>query len=63
MKLSGRVLHLVDDAAAVRRQLDGEDVDVAGLPYVYGVNTDAMISGRACTLGRSRQTVDRNRQA
>jgi 3-isopropylmalate/(R)-2-methylmalate dehydratase large subunit len=51
MKLTGRILHLVDDAAALRAQLAGQDLDVSGAEYVYGVNTDAMISGRACTLG------------
>lgn len=51
MKLTGRILHLVDDRAALRAQLDGATVDLAGQPYVYGVNTDAMISGKACTFG------------
>ncbi len=51
MKFPGRVLHLVEDAAAVRAQLDGQPVDVAGKAYTYGVNTDLMISGQACTLG------------
>lgn len=52
MKLSGRVLHLVDDADAVRAQLEGRDLPADhGKPYAYGVNTDLMISGRACTLG------------
>lgn len=51
MKLTGRILHLVDDRAALRAQLDGASVDLAGQPYVYGVNTDAMISGKACTFG------------
>lgn len=52
MKLTGRMLHLVDDPGAIRRQLDGEDLPIdPGLPYAYGVNTDLMISGRACTLG------------
>lgn len=52
MKLTGRILHLVEDPQAVQRQLGGEDLGLdPGLPYVYGVNTDAMISGRACTLG------------
>ncbi|MEZ4234636.1 MAG: aconitase family protein [Myxococcota bacterium] len=52
MKLTGRVLHLVDDADVVRGQLEGADLPVdPGHPYVYGVNTDLMISGRACTLG------------
>ena len=49
MKLTGRILHLFDDAAAVRAQLDGTDGGDGS--YTYGVNTDAMISGRACTLG------------
>ncbi|HHO52514.1 MAG TPA: hypothetical protein ENK18_17010 [Deltaproteobacteria bacterium] len=52
MKLNGRILHLVDDPDAIRRQLAGEDLrDDPDLSYVYGVNTDLMISGRACTLG------------
>ena len=50
MKLTGRVLHLWDDAELLRQQLDGEDISVEK-SYVYGVNTDGMISGRACTLG------------
>ncbi|RME76721.1 MAG: hypothetical protein D6776_00800 [Planctomycetota bacterium] len=51
MKLTGRVLHLLDDPDKIRRQIEGEDVEPGDTPYVYGVNTDAMISGRACTLG------------
>jgi 3-isopropylmalate/(R)-2-methylmalate dehydratase large subunit len=50
LRLSGRILHLADEPSVVRSQLDGTDVDAAD-SYVYGVNTDAMISGRACTLG------------
>ena len=48
MKLTGRVLHLTD-AQGVRAQLSGGAANDAD--YHYGVNTDAMISGRACTLG------------
>lgn len=51
MKLTGRVLHLVEDPALLRAQLDGQTPTLGGAPYVYGVNTDAMISGQACTLG------------
>jgi len=51
MKLTGRVLHLVEDPAALRAQLDGADLETGATPYVYGVNTDAMISGKACTYG------------
>jgi len=51
MKLTGRILHLLADPQALRDQLSGQAVDVSGARYVYGVNTDGMISGRACTLG------------
>ena len=54
MKLSGRILWLTDDANDVSRQLQGETVgfDPSAPPSLhFGVNTDAMISGAACTLG------------
>ena len=51
MKLDGRVLTLFADSEAVRAQLDGDDRAWSGEKLHYGVNTDAMISGQACTLG------------
>jgi 3-isopropylmalate/(R)-2-methylmalate dehydratase large subunit len=45
------MLHLVEDPAGLAAQLRGEPADVSDATYSYGVNTDAMISGRACTLG------------
>ena len=54
MKLRGRVLWLTEDPALVSSQLAGKDlrVDVDAPPALsYGVNTDAMINGAACTLG------------
>jgi len=51
VKLTGRILHLLDDSAKLRHQLAGYSLDSHDGDYVYGVNTDAMISGRACTLG------------
>ncbi len=51
MKLHGRVLVLTEDADTIRQQLDGDDVPHSGQDFHYGVNTDAMISGQACTLG------------
>jgi 3-isopropylmalate/(R)-2-methylmalate dehydratase large subunit len=51
MKLTGRVLVLTEDASLLRRQLDGGAVPAEEQPLHYGVNTDGMISGRACTLG------------
>lgn len=50
MKLNGRVLYISSKPSDVKKQLDGFTVE-APEEYHYGVNTDAMISGRACTLG------------
>ncbi len=51
MKLTGRILHLVNDAPNLQSQLAGANFGGDSADYVYGVNTDAMISGRACTFG------------
>ena len=51
MKLTGRVLYLTDDASLLSSQLEGKDLAFGGQPLHYGVNTDLMISGAACTLG------------
>ncbi len=54
MKLTGRVLWLTEDGDDVARQLGGDDLTAspsAPPALHYGVNTDAMISGAACTLG------------
>ncbi|MBT3218625.1 MAG: hypothetical protein HN348_05990 [Proteobacteria bacterium] len=48
----------MDDPAQIRLQLEGTDFSpTADASYVYGVNTDAMISGRACTLGYTPQVL------
>lgn len=51
MKLTGRILYLTDDATLLARQLSGEDIVLSAPVLHYGVNTDLMISGAACTLG------------
>jgi 3-isopropylmalate/(R)-2-methylmalate dehydratase large subunit len=63
MKLRGRILWLTDDAALLAEQLRGpagpgaQDEGFPAFdpedppPLRFGVNTDAMISGAACTLG------------
>ncbi len=51
MKLTGRILLLCDDPQLVEAQLQGKDLAWTGQPLHYGVNTDLMISGAACTLG------------
>lgn len=52
MKLHGRALWLCQDPALLRAQLDGTQLpNDAQLELQYGVSTDAIISGAACTLG------------
>ena len=50
MKLTGRVLVLTNESATITAQLEGAAAARDGELH-YGVNTDAMISGQACTLG------------
>ena len=54
MKLTGRVLWLTEDEELLRQQMAGTPLDLdlhEPPPLTYGVNTDAMINGAACTLG------------
>jgi len=54
MRLSGRILWLTNDPTLVTAQLGGESPPLSPAdppPMHFGVNTDAMISGAACTLG------------
>ena len=57
MKLTGRVLYLTESADDLRRQLDGESIDARSDDKHFAVNTDAMISGQACTLGYTPQIL------
>ena len=54
MKIHGRTLWLTADPELLEDQLAGKNLDphtATDLEFHYGVNTDAMISGAACTLG------------
>jgi len=51
LKLSKRILYLSDDPNQLKDQLEGDNLDGAPDQLTFGVNTDAMISGRACTFG------------
>lgn len=54
MKLRGRILWLTEDPQLVAKQLTGADLGACAdtaPPLHYGVNTDLMINGAACTLG------------
>ncbi|MED5371984.1 MAG: aconitase family protein [Myxococcota bacterium] len=57
MKLSGRILHLTADPKLLAAQLKGLDPQLVDADYHFAVNTDAMISGRACTLGYTPQVL------
>ena len=60
MRLRRRVLWLTEDPELLRAQLDGADLDPRrdGPPALrFGVNTDAMISGAACTLGYTAEVL------
>ena len=55
ISLNGKILYLTSSSSLLEQQIQGE-VDEIGknpqeLPFHYGVNTDAMISGKACTFG------------
>ena len=54
MQLTGRILWLTDDSKQLEQQLSGVDpeFDPSAPPALhFGVNTDLMINGAACTLG------------
>ncbi len=51
MKLTGRILYLSEEPGQIRDQLVTGSSPQSIESFHYGVNTDAMISGRACTLG------------
>ena len=51
MKLQGRILFLADEPSIIDEQITEKEVLKEVPSLHYGVNTDAMISGRACTLG------------
>ena len=57
ISLKGKILYLTSSSSLLEQQIQGDtDVyelgkDLEDLPFHYGVNTDAMISGKACTFG------------
>ncbi|MEO1335911.1 MAG: aconitase family protein, partial [Myxococcota bacterium] len=60
MRLSGRILWLTDDADLIEQQLEGRDLIATADRHPslhYGVNTDLMISGAACTLGYTKEIL------
>ncbi len=52
MRIDGRIFWVADDPALLAAQVAGQDIDPHP-PLRFGVSTDDMISGAACTLGYS----------
>ncbi|HMW31803.1 MAG TPA: aconitase family protein [bacterium] len=46
-----RIFYYTEDARSVRDQLEGRSFTYTGQPLVFGVSTDTIINGAACTLG------------
>ena len=60
MRLNGRILWLTDDPDLMAKQLAGESLDATAADHPalhYGVNTDLLISGAACTLGYTEEIL------
>jgi 3-isopropylmalate/(R)-2-methylmalate dehydratase large subunit len=58
MKLEGKILWLTEDSNTLAAQLRGDEVGALNhVSLHYGVNTDAMINGAACTLGYTPQIL------
>src|SRR5262245_7125985 len=48
VRLNGRVLYLTEDAAALKAQLAGERIDVAGHQLIDNISTDEITPGWVC---------------
>lgn len=46
-----RIFYYTDDSALVRDQIEGKPFQYRNEPLVFGVSTDTIINGAACTLG------------
>ena len=62
LSLTGNILYLTSSPEALQQQIQGSifEYDTAHLESIslhYGVNTDAMISGKACTFGYTPQIL------
>ena len=57
ISLTGKILYLTSSSSLLEQQIQAEasieelGQNVKDLSFHYGVNTDAMISGKACTFG------------
>lgn len=52
-----RIFYYTEDQELVRRQLDGQDFSYRNEPLVFGVSTDTIINGAACTLGYTEEIL------
>ncbi len=52
-----RIFYYTEDAGLVRQQIEGRQLDYGGEPLVFGVSTDTIINGAACTLGYTEEIL------
>ncbi|NUM79684.1 hypothetical protein HUU42_02680 [bacterium] len=52
-----RIFYYTEDAALVRDQIEGRSFEYQNQPLVFGVSTDTIINGAACTLGYTEEIL------
>ena len=52
-----RIFYYTEDPALVRKQIEEKSYDYRGEALVFGVSTDTIINGAACTLGYTEQIL------
>lgn len=52
-----RIFYYTENPSFVRNQIEGKPFDYRGEALVFGVSTDTIINGAACTLGYTEQIL------
>jgi 3-isopropylmalate/(R)-2-methylmalate dehydratase large subunit len=52
-----RIFYYTEDVPTVRDQIEGRSLTYQGEPLVFGVSTDTIINGAACTLGYTEEIL------
>ncbi len=52
-----KIFYYTEDSKKVRDQIDGRAFEYSGEPLVFGVSTDTIINGAACTLGYTEEIL------
>ena len=52
-----KIFYYTEDAGVVRSQIEGRPFTYHSEPLVFGVSTDTIINGAACTLGYTEEIL------